>query len=358
MVSSPADPGSGGLGRRALLKTGALMAAVSPALGNVAQAAGPVRKIALEEHFTTPALAKTLVARPTRSDSLFADIERRLADFGSLRLETMDKAGIDLCVLSVTTPGVQAEADTAAAIRLARQANDMLAEEVARQPKRYAGFAHLPLQDPATAANELERCVRQLGFKGALINGQTGGHYLDDDKFLPFWERVSALDVPIYLHPGEMADTPAMFAGRPELNGAVWAWTADTASHALRLVFAGTFKRFPNVRVILGHMGETLPYLLWRFDSRWQWWEGGPLPQDQLPSTIIKRHFAVTTSGVCDPHALAAALGAMGEDNVMFSVDYPYEDTAIAAAFIEAAPLSSAVRAKVCYGNAERILKL
>lgn len=332
--------------------------AAAPAQGGEARADSPVRKIALEEHFTTPELERRYVARPTRSDTLFADIERRLADFGNLRLETMDQAGIDICVLSITTPGVQGEADTAAAIRLARQANDRLAAEVLRQPKRYAGFAHLPMQDPAVAADELDRCVRELGFKGALINGQTGGHYLDDDRFLPFWERVSALDVPVYLHPGEMPDNPAMFAGRPELNGAVWAWTADTASHALRLVFAGTFNRFPNVQVILGHLGETLPYLLWRFDSRWECWLGETLRTDQLPSAIIKRHFAITTSGVCDPGALAHAIGAMGEDRVMFSVDYPYEDTAIAVRFIETAPLSPQVREKVCYGNAQRILKL
>lgn len=123
-------------------------------------------------------------------------------------------------------------------------------------------------------------------------------------------------------------------------------------------MFACTFKRFPNVQVILGHMGETLPYLLWRFDSQWQCWLGETLPTDELPSTIIKRHFAVTTSGVCDPGALADAIGAMGEDRVMFSVDYPYEDTAIAARFIETAPLSSQARDKICHGNAERILKL
>ncbi|ABS67298.1 amidohydrolase 2 [Xanthobacter versatilis] len=321
-------------------------------------ASGPIRKIALEEHFTTPDLASRNVARPTRSDALFADIERRLVDFDSLRLETMDRAGISLCVLSVTTPGVQAEKDTATAISLARKANDALAEEVRRQPTRYAGFAHLPMQDPTVAADELERCVRQLGFKGALINGQTNGQYLDADRFLPFWERVADLDVPVYLHPGELADAPAMFAGRPELGGAVWAWTAETASHALRLVFGGTFTRFPTLKVILGHMGETLPSLLWRFDSRWQCALGETLPPEQLPSAIIRRHFAITTSGVCDPTALAAAIAALGEDAVMFSVDYPYEDTSAAAAFIEAAPLDPAVRAKVCHANAERILKL
>jgi 2,3-dihydroxybenzoate decarboxylase len=233
--------------------------AVMQVLGAEAKAAGPTRKIALEEHYATPELAKKYVARPTRSDTLFADIERRLADFDQLRLEAMDMAGIDLSVLSVTTPGVQAVADANTAIRLAREANDLLAREVQKRPRRYAGFAHLPTQDGVAAGAELERTVRELGFKGALINGQTSGRYLDADLYLPFWERVQDLNVPVYLHPGELADQPAMFAGRPELEGPIWAWTADTAAHALRLVFGGTFKRFPRLKIILGHMGETLP---------------------------------------------------------------------------------------------------
>jgi 2,3-dihydroxybenzoate decarboxylase len=331
---------------------------MTQALGSEAKAAGVTRKIALEEHFTTPELAKRYVAKPTRSDTLFADIERRLADFDQLRLETMDKAGIDLAVLSITVPGVQAEADAKTVIRLARDANDLLAREVQKRPQRYAGFAHLPMQDAGAAAAELERAIKELRFKGALINGQTNGNYLDADMYLPFWERVQDLDVSIYLHPGELADRPAMFAGRPELNGAVWAWTADTGSHALRLVFGGTFTRFPKLKIILGHMGETLPFLLWRFDSRWQGVLGEELPPDELPSTIIKEHFAITTSGVCDPGPLAEAIGALGEDNVMFSVDYPYEDSQVAADFIDSAPVSEAVRAKICHGNARRILKL
>ena len=316
------------------------------------------RKIALEEHFTTPALAQKYVARPTRSESLFLDIERRLADFDQLRLETMDKAGIDLAVLSVTTPGVQAEPHAPTAIRLAREANDVLAQQVQKRPRRYAGFAHLPTQDGVAAATELERAVKELGFKGALINGQTNGHYLDADIYVPFWECVQDLDVPVYLHPGEMHDRPAMFAGRPELDGPVWAWTADTAAHALRLVFAGTFKRFPRLKIILGHMGETLPFFLWRFDSRWQMELGEELAPDALPSAIIRRNFAITTSGVCAAQPLLLALDALGEDSVMFSVDYPYEDTQTAADFIEAAPISDAVRAKICHSNAERMLRL
>jgi 2,3-dihydroxybenzoate decarboxylase len=346
-----------GLDRRDLMK-GSVGIAATQVLGAEVKAAGTTRKIALEEHFTTPALAKKYVARPTRSDTLFADIERRLADFHQLRLETMDKGGIDLAVLSVTTPGVQAEADAKTAIQLAQGANDLLAREVQKRPQRYAGFAHLPMQDANAAAAELQRAVKELGFKGALINGQTNGYYLDADMYLPFWERVQDLGVPIYLHPGELVDHPAMFAGRPELNGAVWAWTVETGSHALRLVFGGTFTRFPKLKIILGHMGETLPFLLWRFDSRWQCELGEDLPPEMLPSAIIKRNFVITTSGVCDARALAEAIAALGEDNVMFSVDYPYEDTKTAAAFIESAPISEVVRAKVCYGNAVQLMGL
>lgn len=316
-----------------------------------------MRKIALEEHFTTPELAAH-VARPTHSDALFADVERRLGDFDALRLDMMDRTGIARMVLSVTTPGVQGLRDTMEAIRLARNANDFLAREVSRRPDRYAGFAHLALQDAEAAARELERAVRDLGFCGALINGQTNGHYLDEERYLPFWERVEELGVPVYLHPGAMADQPAMFAHRPEIGGPVWAWTAETAAHALRLVLGGTLTRFPGVRIILGHMGETLPFLLWRLDSRRQFDLGETLPPDALPSAIIRRSIKVTTSGVCDPIALAATLEALGEDNVMFSVDYPYEDPDIAAAFIDTAPLSEEVRAKICHGNAERLLGL
>lgn len=316
-----------------------------------------MRKIALEEHFTTPELAK-YVARPTQSDSIFADIEKRLADFDQLRLETMDKAGIDVAVLSVTTPGVQSEPDAKLAVGLARSANDLLAREVQKRPRRYAGFAHVAMQDAGAAADELQRAIKDLGFKGALINGQTGGHYLDEDRYLPFWERVQELDVPVYLHPGGLVDHPAMFANRPELNGPTWAWTVETATHALRLVFGGTFKRFPKLKVILGHMGETLPFLLWRFDSRAQLQVGREIAPGSRPSDIIKRNIVITTAGVCAPGPLVEAIGALGEDSVMFSVDYPYEDTQVAADFIDSAPISEALRAKVCHGNAERLLRL
>jgi 2,3-dihydroxybenzoate decarboxylase len=314
-----------------------------------------MKKIALEEHFSTPELHRRFAPKPPRSKE---EVQKRLADFDQLRLETMDQAGIEMAVLSATNPGVQAERDLETAIRLAGETNDFLAEEIRKRPQRYSGFAHLPTQNGDAAAAELERAIKDLGFKGAMINGQTHGRYLDDEIYFPLWERIQELDVPIYLHPGFLPDQPAMFAGHPELDGPLWSWTADTGAHVLRLIFSGTFMRFPKIRVILGHMGETLPYFLSRFDSRWQFFLGEKRPKEELPSIIFLRHFYITTSGVCDPAALHHAISVMGEDRVMFSVDYPFEDSQTAAHFIDTAPLNEQLRAKICHENARRILKL
>ena len=317
-----------------------------------------LKKIALEEHFITDLLAPYAVNnRPTKNAALFAELRRRLADFGAMRLAAMDQSGIAYAVLSATVPGVHLETDPRKATDLARRANDELAAEMQRQPARYGGFAALPLQEPPAAAEELERAVRQLGFHGAMVNGHALGHYLDDDRFLPFWERAEALDTPIYLHPTDSPDRPAMFAGRPELNGSTWAWTAEAASHALRLVFGGVFQRFPRLKLILGHMGETLPYVMWRLDNRARQADE-TLSADRLPSAIIKRNFWITTTGVCDHAALHTALANLGEDRVMFSVDYPYESGTVAAQFLESAPISEEVRAKIAHGNAARLLKV
>ena len=317
-----------------------------------------MRKIALEEHFTRPELsAYAQYAGSSRGSPVFEAFQERLLDFGAMRLEAMDQAGIDLAVLSVTTPGVQAEPDTNVAIKRAHIENDFLAREITKHPTRYAGFAHLPLQDAKAAADELSRCVEQLEFKGAMVNGHTNGRYLDERSYDPFWERVEALGVPIYLHPRDPFDSPHMFNGHPELLGATWAWTAETATHALRLVFGGVFDRYPKARVILGHMGETLPYLLWRLDSRWRV-QAGNEPIERAPSEIIRSNILVTTTGVCSHASLLCALSALGEDSVMFSVDYPYEDCEVAAKFIDSAPISDEARAKVCDGTARRVLRL
>jgi 2,3-dihydroxybenzoate decarboxylase len=288
---------------------------------------------------------------------VFDDFNTRLSELGEMRIEAMDLAGIDICVLSQTSPGLQIEGDTQLAVAKARQANDFLAGEIEKHPDRFRGFAHLALQDPDAAIAELDRCVNVLGFKGAMINGHTNGVYLDEEIYYPFWQQVAKLDVPIYLHPANSFDKPHMYHGLPELTGPVWGWAVETGTHALRLIFSGLFDRLPNLRLILGHMGETLPFLLWRFDSRAAITKLS-IDLQKKPSQYIRENFIVTTSGVCANAPLQCSIEALGEDNLLFSVDYPYESSQIAADFIDAAPISEATRAKICHENARRILKI
>ncbi|MDQ0511945.1 amidohydrolase family protein [Ancylobacter amanitiformis] len=315
-------------------------------------------KIALEEHVIFPPFLDYLArAMPRVTPQVHRALISRLSDFGERRLMAMDGAGVERAVLSLSGPGVQVERDTARATRGARMANDLLATEVARRPARYAGFAHLAMQDPAAAADELERCVRELGFVGAMINGHTLGIYLDDPRFDIFWERLQHLDVPLYLHPDDSWVKPHVLEGCDELLKPTWEWTFETASHALRLVFSGVFDRYPRVRVILGHMGETLPYVLWRLDSRAALTSGNR-PLKAPPSHYLRRNFFVTTSGQCSDVPLLAALAALGDEHVLFAIDYPYEDSDIAARFIEAAAISEATRGRLCRGNALNLLRL
>lgn len=316
------------------------------------------RKIAFEEHFMAPGFERYSKAflqfiAPATAEEL----GRRLADIDSLRLQEMDRAGIALTILSQTGPGVQGEPDRATAIRSAAQNNDYLASRIVRHPTRFAGFAALAMQDPKAAATELERAVTQLGFKGALVNGHTQGAYYDDPACDVVWERLQALEVPLYLHPIDFPCIPQTLAGHPEIQGAAWGWGVETASHALRLLFGGVFDRFPRLKVVLGHMGEGLPFQRWRLDSRFAAYPFGVQLQ-RRPSEYIGSNILITTSGVCSHAALAGAIAEMGAEAVMFSVDYPYESTEVAAAFIESAPLDEATRALVCHGNAERLFKL
>ena len=317
-----------------------------------------VKKIALEEHFMTPGFQAYSKAFTQHIDpAAFAELGRRLADFDEDRLAEMDRAGIDITVLSQTGPGVQGESDAGLAVARARESNDFLAAQIARHPTRFVGFAALPMQDPEQAARELERAVRELGFKGSLVNGHTHGRYYDDPAYDAFWERMQALDVPMYLHPTDALVQPQVLAGHPELTGAAWGWGVETASHALRLLFGGVFDRFPRLKLILGHMGEGLPYQRWRFDSRFAVYSHG-VRLARAPSEYIGTNIVITTSGVCSHGALAGAIAELGPEAVMFSVDYPYESTEVAAKFIEDAPLDDTTRALVCHGNAQRLLKL
>jgi len=315
-------------------------------------------KIALEEHFILPEFIDYLdKAMPKVPAAGRAALITAMLDFDDERLAAMDAAGVDISVLSISGPGVQGEADTAVAITMARLANDYLAEKIALHPDRYAGFAHLPMQDATAAADELERCINELGFVGSMVNGQTNGVYLDDPGYDVFWERMQALDVPLYLHPGDSYVLPYVLEGAPELVKPTWEWNIETSSHFLRLVFAGVFDRFPRLKIILGHMGETLPYVLWRLDSRAALIEG-KRPLVLPPSAYLKRNLYVTTSGQCDDVPLLAAIAGIGADHVLFSVDYPYEDSAVAGAFLDNAAIDEATRKKVARGNAMALMRL
>jgi 2,3-dihydroxybenzoate decarboxylase len=315
-------------------------------------------KIALEEHFVIPDFLDYVAnAMPRVSKDEYDRVVAMLSDFGEQRLSAMDGAGVRLAVLSMTGSGVQIEQDTQLAIRRARQANDALATEIAHRPDRYAGFAHLAMQDVKAATDELQRCVHELGFKGAMINHQTNGIYLDDPRYEPFWEIMQELDVPLYLYPDNAYEKPHVLRGCPELDKATWEWTTESASHALRLVVSGLFDRYSRLRIILGDMGETVPYMLWRLDSRYA------LTQTERklkmpPSSYLKSNFFVTTSGQFSDAPLLCAISALGEDRVMFSIDYPYEDSNVAARFIESASVSETTRAKLRSGNASKLLRL
>jgi 2,3-dihydroxybenzoate decarboxylase len=315
-----------------------------------------VRKIALEEHFLCPGFEDywyptVADVAPEPRDILL----RKLRDFGDERLQAMDGGGIEHAILSLSGPGVQVEKDTSVAIANARKANDYLAEQVAKRPDRYSGFAHLALQDGHAAADELSRCVTTFGFKGALINGNTHGIYLDDPSIEPLWERAQDLGVPLYLHPGDPVSQMPVLDGHKGLKRATWEWTVETGSHALRVVFGGVFDKYPRATFVLGHLGETLPYLLWRFDSRAKLYG---LKFERTPSRYIRENMAVTLSGMYSREPLLCALAALGEDRVMFSADYPFESAAEAGAFMDEVELSPAQREAVAFGNASRLFKL
>jgi len=315
-----------------------------------------VKKIALEEHFLSPGLIdywRPTMAEvaPERGEYFF----RNLTDFGELRLQSMDRAGIARAVLSIAGPGVQAERDTATATRRARESNDFLAREIEKRPDRYSGFAHLAMQDAKTAADELERCMRELKFSGAMINGHTQGQYLDDPALYPFWERADALGAAIYIHPADPVAQPSVLSGYKVLMRPMWGWGFETGSHALRLVISGHFDRFPRSRLILGHLGETLPFLLWRFDSRAKF---HGLKLNKPPSEYIRENVIVTTSGMCSAEPLNCTISALGADRVMFAADHPFETADEAGHFLDTVPLAENVRADIAYNNAVRVLGL
>lgn len=315
-----------------------------------------VKKIALEEHFLDPGLVDYW--RPTMVDVAppkVAQLFGCLTDFGEQRLQMMDKAGIARAVLAIAGPGVQVERDVATAVRKAQGSNDFLAREVQKRPDRYSGFAHLAMQDAKAAADELERCMRELKLSGAMINGHTNGQYLDDPALTPFWERAEALGALIYLHPADPVAPLPVIAGYKILSRPMWGWGVETGSHALRMVVSGLFERFPKAKLAIGHLGETLPFLLWRFDSRAKMY-GWKLPKP--PSQYIKDNIWVTLSGMFSAEPLRCAIEALGRDRVMFSADHPFEDAEEAGHFMDTVPLEESLRVDVAYNNAAKLLGL
>lgn len=289
---------------------------------------------------------------------------RRVHDVGQERLEAMDRAGIERSVLSFTAPGVQVEVDPRRAVEVARVFNDELAAIVAEHPDRYSGFAAVPLQDPQAAVRELERAVRELGFVGAIVNGYTNlgdretARYYDDAPYDDFWSCVEELDVPLYLHPREgIPSQQKVYEGHPELQAAAWAFGVDTATHALRLVTGKVFDRHPRAQVVLGHLAEMLPFAAWRIDY-WLHARSCGVELDHDLAYYLRHNFHATTSGFFATRPLELTIEAMGVERVLFSVDYPYNDTIEASSWFDAAPIDEQVRMKVGRTNALQLLGL
>jgi 2,3-dihydroxybenzoate decarboxylase len=319
-------------------------------------------KIALEEHFSIDGMTykNDVMDAPT-----FADVRRRLSDTESLRLESMDKAGIELSILSFNSPGIQAETNPVVAVEHAKRANDFLCENVVgRHPDRYAGFAAVPLQDPEAAADELERCVKQLGFKGALFNGYSNTPnentiaYADEPKFEVFWAKVAELNVPVYLHPRDpVASQQGIYDGHPELLSAAWAYGVETSTHALRMITSGLFDRHPGVNIILGHLGETLPFGIWRVQhiiNR----RGMCKELKKNVASYLADNFFITTSGNFRTQALLNTMLEVSSDRILFSTDYPYESAEEAATWFDSCPISEPDRVRIGRENAAKLFKL
>src|SRR3954471_20774808 len=320
-------------------------------------------KIAFEEHF---AIEDTLEhSRSFAGDSgKWDDFTRQLLDLDSERLGHMDAAGIEFALLSLNAPAIQAIPDPKQALQIAQKANAAMADAVARHPKRYAALAALPMHDPDVAARELERCVKELGFKGALVNGfqQVGSddnaRYYDLPEYRSFWATVSKLDVPFYLHPRMQIPSQARnYEGHPWLMSAPWGFAVETSIHSLRLCGSGLFDDFPKLKIIIGHLGEHIPYDLWRLDARMRFSPRGYTGKRPLGKYFLD-HFYVTTSGnFCDP-SFKCALEVMGVDRMMFSADYPFETMEDAATWFDKTPLSEAERLQIGRTNAIKLFKL
>ena len=323
-----------------------------------------MRTIALEEHFWTAELAAPPGTGPLATWG--QRVDDRLRDLGQARLADMDASGIDLQVISHAAPAAQALGGTQGLAR-AREANDRLAGAVRAHPDRFAGFATLPTADPEAAADELDRAVRDLGLIGALVNSTLGsnGVFLDDARFAPLLDRFERLDVPLYLHPAPPSNAlrDALYQGLPpavagRLATGAWGWHAEAGLHVLRMIATGVFDRHPGLRLIVGHCGEMVPFMLDRIDAMLDPARLGPARMALKPSEYFLRNIWVTTSGLFSLPPVLCAVQVLGVDRVLFSVDYPFGDNAAGRALLDTLPLAPADKAKIAGGNAEQVLRI
>jgi 2,3-dihydroxybenzoate decarboxylase len=321
-------------------------------------------KIGLEEHFAIDETLKDSAGFVP--DHEWPELKKRLLDIQDTRLKLMDRHGMEMMLLSLNAPAVQAISATQRAWDVARRANDFLAEQVARRPDRFQGLAALPMQDPDLASRELERCVKELKFKGALVNGFSqvdgveGPVYYDLPQYWSFWAALEALEVPFYLHPrNPLPEDARIYAGHPWLLGPTWAFNQETAVHALRLMCCGLFDKHPRIDVVLGHMGEGLPYMMWRIDHRNAWVKAPPrYPAKKKIADYFNANFYLTTSGNFRTQTLIDAILEVGADRILFSTDWPFENIDHAADWFDVATISEADRLKIGRTNARKLFKL
>jgi predicted TIM-barrel fold metal-dependent hydrolase len=318
-------------------------------------------KLALEEHFAIP---ETLGDSQAYGGDFWRELGANLQDLQNQRIEQMDKTGIELSILSLNSPAIQAIHDKKKAVEVARIANNHVAENMARHADRFRSFAALPMQDPDAASKELIRCVKDLGFVGALINGysQIGeedtAFYLDLPQYRPFWTEVEKLDVPVYLHPREPLNSQRKpYEGHPWLLGAAWAFGVETATHALRLMCSGLFDEHPKLQIILGHLGEMLPFSVWRAEHRMRIDPRG-LPAKKKISVYFYNNFWVTTSGNFRTQALINCILEMGSDRILYSTDYPFESMVECEEWFGCVDISLKDQVKIGRLNTQKLFKL
>lgn len=334
----------------------------SSSAGSQQETKTKTKKIAVEEHWSSRELAGSygVAQRPWLSKTRLPtspEKTRAMSDLGDIRIADMDAAGIDVQV--VAAGSVMGFPDISKAVDAARKRNDDFAAALAKHPTRFAGFAALPLQDPEAAANELERAVKQLGMKGTMISGLPNHEYLDAKKYWVLWEQSAALGVPIYIHPADPApEYMKMWEDRPILLGNTWTWGVETATQALRVITSGVLDRYPKAMIMLGHLGESLPFLLGRMDEGLSSVAPDFKTLKKTLSAYVKENILVTTSGWYQPEALICTISAMGADRVLFADDYPHVATKLAVEMFEKTPMSNSERKQIYHLNAERWLKL